>query len=72
MIGTLLEVAGYLFGGFIFSILVFNRLDGTVYDEKIEKYHLTWPVAIILTIFWAPIFLIGLAYEFWNDIKKRK
>ena len=34
MIGTLLKVAGYLFGGFIFSILAFNILDGTVYNEK--------------------------------------
>ena len=51
MIGTLLKVAGYLFGGFIFSILAFNILDGTVYNEKIEKYHLTWPVTIILMIF---------------------
>lgn len=72
MIGTLLEIAGYLFAGFIFSILVFNSLDGTVYGEKIEKYHLTWLVTIILMIFWVPIFLIGLAREFWKDMKKRK
>lgn len=72
MIGTLLKVAGYLFGGFIFSILAFNILDGTVYNEKIEKYHLTWLVTIILMIFWVPILVVGLAYEFWNDRKKRK
>ena len=70
----ILEVAGYLFIGFLGSIFAFNALSYTRIGEFIEKYSfLVWIYAIIFTIFWPIILLIwGLCDLLFNKKKNRE
>ena len=70
----ILEVAGYLFIGFLGSIFASNALSYTRVGEFIEKYSfLVWIYAIIFTIFWPIILLIwGLCDLLFNKKKNRE
>ena len=70
----ILEVAGYLFIGFLGSIFACNALSYTRVGEFIEKYSfLVWVYAIIFTIFWPIILLIwGLCDLLFNKKKNRE
>lgn len=70
----ILEVAGYLFIGFLGSIFASNALSYTRVGEFIEKYSfLVWVYAIIFTIFWPIILLIwGLCDLLFNKKKNRE
>ena len=70
----ILEVAGYLFIGFLGSIFASNALSYTRVGEFVEKYSfLVWVYAIIFTIFWPIILLIwGLCDLLFNKKKNRE
>lgn len=70
----ILEVAGYLFIGFLGSIFASNALSYTRVGEFVEKYSfLVWVYAIIFTIFWPIILLIwGLCDVLFNKKKENE
>lgn len=69
----ILEVAGYLFIGFLGSIFAANALSYTRLGEFVEKYSfLVWIFAIVFTIFWPIILLIwGLCDLLFSKKKNR-